>query len=346
MRVDAMTVAVLESGMVTSVGLDAPSSCAAIRAGISGFTDLSLEMDGEPLVGCPVSLDASGEQRDRLIALSSRSVSECLSAVGDTPPSEIPLLLCVAESARPGRPDGLDDSFLRDLQINIDAQLHTQTALIADGGVGGVRAIERAGSLLAGGCPYCVVAGVDSFLPEPTLTFYLEKGRLKTERNSDGFIPGEASAAVLLGPTGAGRSGRLECLGIGFGEEEASVDSESPLRADGMVAAIRAALASSDRDMADLDYRITDLSGEQYGFKEAALALTRILRKRKEEFDIWHPSECVGEVGAAIVPCVLGVALSAARKDYAPGPQVLCHFASDGGDRAAMVLRYENGMGS
>ena len=105
-----------------------------------------------------------------------------------------------------------------------------------------------------------------------------------------------------------------------------------------MVQAFKAAFADAGRTPADVDYRITDSNGEQYWFKEAALALTRTLRVRKEQFDIWHPADCVGEVGAAIGPCALGVALAAARKNYAPGRGPLCHFSGDDGERFALVL--------
>jgi len=96
----------------------------------------------------------------------------------------------------------------------------------------------------------------------------------------------------------------------------------------------------------DLDYRMTDANGEQYGFKEAALAITRTLRKRKEEFDIRHPADCVGEVGAAIVPIALGVANTAAKKGYALGKSVLCHFGNDDEQRAVMFLRFYNSGGA
>jgi hypothetical protein len=74
------------------------------------------------------------------------------------------------------------------------------------------------------------------------------------------------------------------------------------------------------------------------GFKESAPAVTRTLRKRKEEFDIWHTAECVGEIGAATAPVALGVALAAARKNYATGRGLLCHFGDDDGQRTALFL--------
>ena len=46
------------------------------------------------------------------------------------------------------------------------------------------------------------------------------------------------------------------------------VDAEEPLRADGMAEAIKAALADGHCTYSDLHYRIADVNGEQYGFKE------------------------------------------------------------------------------
>ncbi|MGE8312640.1 MAG: hypothetical protein ACN6QR_24145, partial [Pseudomonas protegens] len=90
-----------------------------------------------------------------------------------------------------------------------------------------------------------------------------------------------------------------------------------------------------------MDYRLTDISGEQYYFKEASLALSRTLRVRKEFFHLWHPADCIGEVGAAIGPTMLAVALAASRKGYGDGPNILCHLGNDAGQRAAALLSYQ-----
>ena len=90
--------------------------------------------------------------------------------------------------------------------------------------------------------------------------------------------------------------------------------------------------------MHEIDYRIADLSGEQYRFKEASLALSRLIRAKREQQALWHPADCVGETGAAAVPLMLGVALTAARKRYAPGPMGLLQAANDDGRRIALVL--------
>jgi 3-oxoacyl-[acyl-carrier-protein] synthase-1 len=334
-------VAILHAGMMTGVGFNAPSTCAAIRCGITGFVETRFMFAGEWLIGCPVPFEEHWRGREKLLQMAVPAITECMEGIDRTRPSEIPLLLCIAEEDRPGRLAGLDQTFLYDVQSQMGQQFHQQSALIEKGRVGGVRAIDLARRLVSDGHPYCILAGVDSLLVGQTLAAYDSKSRLQTAANSNGFIPGEAAAAVLLAPTRQTES-ELHCSGIGFGTEPASVNSEQPLRANGLVEAIRAAFADSGLGYEQMDFRIADLSGEQYGFKEAALAQLRSMRVRKEEFYIWHPADCIGEVGAAIVPVILGMALAAMQKGYAPGPGVLCHSANDDSQRAAFVLQYQH----
>lgn len=334
------TLAVRASGMMTGVGLSAPAACAAIRCGLNNFAETRfMGGDGEWLVGSEVPLDPPWRGRAKLVHLAAPAIRECLDALEGVDVVHVPLLLCVAEPDRPGRFDGIEDHLFEEIQDELGVQFHRSSKVVARGRTGGALAVKGAADLIyRGRFPVCIVAGVDTYLVAGTLAALERNRRLLTSENSNGFIPGEAGAAVLLGPP-TGKSGELQVVGTGFGKETATILSEEPLRAEGMVQAIKAALTVAGLSMGDLDFRITDVNGEQYGFKEAALALSRILRVRKEEFDIWHPVECVGEIGAAIVPLVLGVALAGHRKDYLVGPKVLCHFANDDGDRAAIVLQ-------
>jgi 3-oxoacyl-[acyl-carrier-protein] synthase-1 len=330
-------IAILASGMVTGVGLDAPSSCAAIRCAIDNFSETRfMDKGGEWIIGSQVPLEQPWRGLPKLVHMAVPAIRECLAHTRDVRPERIPLLLCVAEKERPGRLDGLDEFVFPEVQAELGVRFHPRSGVIARGRVSGGLAMLHARELIDSvRVPFCIIAGVDSYLVAPTLAAYEEKHRLLTSQDSNGFIPGEAGAAVLVGPPSAGD---LVCLGIGTGSEKATVESEEPLRADGMVQAFKAALDDAGGTMADVDYRVTDCNGEQYWFKEAALAVTRTLRVRKEEFEIWHPADCVGEIGAAIGPCALGVALAATRKDYAPGWRPLCHFSADNDERIALVL--------
>jgi 3-oxoacyl-[acyl-carrier-protein] synthase-1 len=165
----------------------------------------------------------------------------------------------------------------------------------------------------------------------------LAKARLLTEKNSNGFSPGEAGSAVLVGSHRPGRED-LVIHGIGMAREQATSESEEPLRGEDLSSAIEQALRQASQKIEELQYRISDLNGEHYKFKEMVFAIMRHERERRQQlFELWHPIEYIAEVGAAIGPLILGLALDAGRKRYAPGRNVLCTFSNDDGERAAIV---------
>lgn len=332
------------TGMVSAVGLSAPASCAAIRCAIDNFQETRfIDRGGEWLLGASVALEQPWRGHSKLVKMAARAIAEALQATPGIDPAQTPLLLGVAEQERPGRLAGLDGRLLKDIERELGLAFHPSSNLIARGRVSGAVALLNARKLVhEGGHRHVLIAGVDSFLNAATLTAFEERQRLLTSQNSNGFIPGEGAAAVVVGAPLASEEPQLLCRGLGFGMEPATVESEDiPLRAEGLTQAIRAALAELGCGLEQMDYRITDLSGEQYYFKEASLALSRTLRVRKEFFHLWHPADCIGEVGAAIGPAMLVVALAACRKAYGDGPNVLCHLGNDAGQRAAALLVYQ-----
>jgi 3-oxoacyl-[acyl-carrier-protein] synthase-1 len=335
-------IAIVASGMVTGVGLTSPSTCAAIRCAIDRFEETRyVDRSGEWIIGSAVPLEKPWRGLDKLTRMLAPAIRECLRDCDPREVSRIPLLLCVAERSRPARQDGLEQQLFGAVEAELGVRFDRRSRTVAAGRVGAAVALNLARELVHGeGCRYCVIAGVDSYLLTGTVSAYEKRDRLLTTRHSNGFVPGEAAAAVLVAGPKADPAAELICLGVGLARETATIESDLPLRADGMVLAVKNAMAESGVTVADTDYRLTDLNCEQYGFREAVLTLGRTLRVIKEEHDIWHPADCIGEVGAAIGPCVLGIALTAARKGYAPGPGVLCHFANDDGERAALLLRY------
>ena len=174
-----------------------------------------------------------------------------------------------------------------------------------------------------------LVAGVDSYLNAESLLWLDSHSRLKTAQNSDGVVPGEAAACVLV--EGRPRHGQIgvELLGLGFGHERAGIlTEEPPLQALGLTAAARAALAEAALGMHQMDFRSSDVAGESYGFKELALSLQKLMRVRRENLPVWHAADAVGDVGAATGAVQLVIAQYAFRKAYAPGPRLLCHASA------------------
>lgn len=335
---------IIGSGMVSAVGLSAPASCAAIRCAIDNFQETRfIDRAGEWLMAASVPLEQPWRGRTKLIKMAARAIAEALHSTPGLAPEQTPLLLGLAEGERPGRLKDLDRTLLHAIEDELGLRFHPASSIIVHGRVSAAVALLEARKLLyQGGHRHVLVAGVDSFLSAATLTAFEQRERLLTSQNSNGFIPGEGAAAVVLAAPVASEQPQLLCIGLGFGMEKATVEAEDlPLRADGLTQAVRAALGEAGCGLEQMDYRLTDISGEQYYFKEASLALSRNLRVRKEFFHLWHPADCIGEVGAAIGPAMLAVALAASRKGYGEGPKIFCHLGNDAGQRAVALLSYQ-----
>jgi 3-oxoacyl-[acyl-carrier-protein] synthase-1 len=341
----AAAIAILKTGLVTSVGLSAPASCAAFRAKISNPSETRfIDSGGQWIMAHQVPLEQPWRGLTKLAKMAAMALREALEDVPQTEWGQLPLLLCVAENERPGRLAGLDDALFLQIQTELGVEFDAHSAVITQGRVGVAVALAQARLLIPQRMaqtthPRVVIVATDSLLTWPTLSHFEQNERLLTERNSNGFMPGEAAGALLVGPP-SGKGSELLCTGIGFGRELAHIDSEEPLRADGLTQAIKAALHDAGCQMHDMDFRITDLAGEQYYFKEATLALSRTLRQRKASFDIWHPAECTGEIGAAAGAAIISTAQAACQKNYTQGHNILAHMANDAGQRSAISLQY------
>lgn len=333
-------IAITKTGLVTSVGLTAAASCAAFRAKVTNPTETRfVDASGKWIMAHQVELDPPCGGLAKLARMAVLAIEEALHDLPKADWGRLPLLLCVAEKERPGRTEGLDDRLFQLVQDTLGVRFASPSAIVTQGRVGVAVALSQARSLIAGSdVPQVLVVAADSLVTWPTLSRYQQADRLLTERNANGVMPGEGAGALLVGAA-QGAAGELVCTGIGFGREAAHIDSGEPLRAEGLSQAVRACLGEAGRQLHEMDLRITDLSGEQYYFKEAALLLSRTMRALKSEFDIWHPAECTGEAGALSGAAVLATAWHAGAKGYSPGPNVLAHWANDAGQRAAVALR-------
>lgn len=334
-------IAVLRTGLVTPVGLNAAASCAAFRAKVTNPTETRfIDSGGEWIMAHQVPLAQPWRGLAKLARMAAMAISEALEEVPRDRWRELPLMLCVAEAERPGRTAGLDDELFVLIQKELGIEFAPGSMIVAQGRVGVAVALLQARTMMTGqGVPRVLVAATDSLLSWPTLGHYERENRLLTPANSNGFMPGEAAGALLLGLP-EGRQGEMLCTGLGFGLEAACIDSEEPLRGEGLSLAVKAALAEAGCEMQHMDFRIADIAGEHYYFKEAALVVSRTLRVRKAEFDLWHPAECTGEAGAASGVAIVCAALAACEKAYAHGPDILAHMANDAGQRAAVCLRH------
>lgn len=334
-------IAILGTGLVTAVGMSTAECCSAFRAKITNPSETRfIASGGDWIMAHPVSLDVPSAGLSKLAKMAAMAIEEALEGLDKDQWHRLPLLLCVAESERPGREPGLDERLLPLIQTELGLRFAPPSALVPHGRVSVAVALAQARAWLAAPASLgALIVTADSLLSWPTLSHYERADRLLTESNANGFMPGEGAGALWIG-AGQTHLPQLCCTGIGFGREPAPIDSGEPLRAEGLTQAIRACLADAGRALHDMDFRITDNSGEHYYFKEASLALLRSLRHQKESFDFWHPAECTGETGATSGVAVIAAAREACRKGYAPGPNILNHWSNDAGQRAAVAFAY------
>jgi len=334
---------IVATGMVTAVGLDAPSTCAALRARIDGFRETRfLGPGGDWLVGAAVPLPRNWIGTRRLAHLAAGAIVEALAQVPGLE-ADAALILCLAEENRPGRPITDAAIFARMLGEIAEIPAATRTRIVAHGRPGGFVALQTARRILTEGQARAVViCGVDSYLTGQSVAHYLGLNRLLAPGNANGFIPGEAAAAIVCTLGGPG----LRVTGIGLAREDAFLYNgrdegglDLPLRGDGMARAYTQALEEAGVKLSHTTLKVGDQSGEKFFFQQTALAMLRVQRERSPVQPIWAMGASVGNVGAAVVPLMLGWMHTATQRGYAAGPILVEASGDDGACGTAIVGR-------
>ena len=332
-------------GLVCPVGLQAAAACAAFRAGIAAFAELPyVDNSGEPIVGSAVPSVPPGVKReDRLLFLLTAALKECLASASFERTDSVPLLVGLAEKGRPGGGESLTETLIPRVEKQLGRRFHPSLSrCVMQGHAAGIELLKLAREMLRDErTPACIVAGADSYLNAATLAWLDRHGRLKRAGNSDGVIPGEAAAAMVAQRSNDGQApvAGIEVAGIGFGLEQAGVLQENPLLGLGLAAAAKEALAEAGLGFHEIDFRLSDVSGESYGFKEQVLMMGRLMRQRRPEIPLWHAADSIGDTGAAAALCHCIVAHSAWSKSYAPGQVGACFACSVPGERGVVILR-------
>lgn len=331
------------TGIVTGVGLDTLSSCAAMRASIDNFQEIQFkDLAGEWIQGCKVPMEEPWGGLAKLVKMLIMALEECVTN-GKIALSEVPILLCLSEKNRLGWHPEIKYQLLNAVQDELGVKFHKATQVFEVGRIGGLVAFNHARNMIyQQGFEQVLIAGVDSLLNIKYLKMLEEKQRLLTSLNSNGFVPGEAASVVLVSKLAKADRKQLLLLGQGFAVEPITIDTENlPFKAEGMVNAVRKSLENSGVSMDEVGFRIVDVSGEQYLFKEAALVVAKLYRGRdRDVIPVWIPNEYIGEVGAATVGIGVASIKTAFEKGYDEGSTVLQHCSNDNGQRGAAIYKF------
>lgn len=230
----------------------------------------------------------------------------------------------------------LGETFLAELARRTGLGFKT-TRQSLSGHAAGVELLAEASALLTSGeVQSCIVAGVDSYLSVDRLALLDDGYRLKSERNVDGFCPGEAAAALFLETPRHRRSGapRATIAAIGLGLEPEPMASDKVSTGAGLCEALRGALPADTSP----DFLLCDLNGESYRAFEWGVAQARLGARLEGLGRAVMPARSVGDVGAATGPLLISVAVEAFERGWAPGHEALIFTASEGSLRGAARL--------
>jgi len=313
-----------------------------MRAGLTGFSELPFfDNYHEPVIGAAVpGLDFKLKRVARLVRMLSAALKTMVEQQPQAGSPRVPLVVGLAE---PGRPDGAADlasSLIPTLRDEFQGIFHPRfSQTLSRGHVATFEGLRLAQQLLQDPeVTACLVAAVDSNISANMALWLDGQGRLKTEANSNGLIPGEAAGALLVQRTAPTDGVALKVTGLGFATEKVHVLSDEPFLGLGLAEATRQALSEAGRKLNEMDFRLSDVTGESYGFKEQSLTLSRVLRQGPSALPLWHCADSIGDVGAASGLCEIVRAYEAWHKNYAPGSRAIAFTSSLPGERAVAVL--------
>ncbi len=294
---------------------------------------------GKPLLVAQLPLDDQWGP-ERLAALIQYAIADCNDPDAPIDADSTALILIAAERGRPYTGTEQYNSLYRKVEEQFGAPFQAGSAVFPQGRAGIGDALIHAQNLLtAGGVKHVLLVGADCLLDSDTIRYFLEQERILCPANSNGFIPGEAAAALLLSLADGNSSG-LHIAGASAATEQALIDGVIPNRAAGLTTAIRSALQIAGVKQSALEFRMSDQNGEQFYAKEAANAFVRIMLKDGVGLPVLHIADSIGETGAAAPVATLAYLSSLAGMQDEPGACGLVHFASDDGRRSAIVVDY------
>lgn len=337
--------------MISPVGLTMIQTCASVRAGINRFVDFEDYLcepeeldfgDPEPLKGSRVPV--LGLDDERLSRLLLWALQELVQNTRMTRSvfARVKIYVALPPAGRARRAEGAAASDLLEFlekALRID---RARVGLFPGGHTASARAMEAALAEIAREpATPCIIAGVDSYHDPDTLALLDRAGRLRSKKNPNGFIPGEAASALLVESraTAIGRGARVltSLRGIRSSREANVIDSDLPSAGAGLAEAIRTLPGLEDRG-AVIEWVACDLNGERYRHHEWGLCQVNLCRLFGTLQHVWHPADCLGDVGAASGSVILALIARAFDCGYAPARECVVWMSADDGERAAMLL--------
>ncbi len=330
---------------VSSLGESLAETALMVRAGLDavGPSDF-IDASGQRVMACACpALSADLPATERLLAMASHAlhgVARRLEAAGDGSPERAPvILLCLASRfAEADHPDALTPAgqwLVAELRRRLPSGWQAaDIEVFPFGRAAGALAMKRA-LQLADGPRDVIWGGVDTLLDWAVLEPLLASDRLMTLDNVDGIRPGEAAAFAVVTPR---HRGQARVLGLGLGRERHPVLAAAPSQSEGMTQALDTALAPMRAAERRSNLWLTDASHERYATQELQRVIARFGDVLGTHTDLQTPLKELGDVGAAAMPLLAGLAAQSWLHGVQDEPLAVLLGSSDEGARGAMLL--------
>ncbi len=337
-----MDICIAGLGARTPLGLQALSSAAAVRAGISRVAEHPYMVDqaGDPFM---VAMDRSVDTHvrvDRMFALALPALTEVLAPLALAPTQVVHLYLGLP-SESPHFSKEAAALLCRRLVVAQAERCQLRVVPCCEGGAAGIVALEQAvGAMRRDLFEFCVVGAVDSFLDAALLEELDAAGRVCSLANRWGFMPGEGAGMLLVCRASLPRANRWPVLGwiasLATGHEPASMHSEG-ICTGTVLASVMDSAATQAGTTVTRQY--CDINGERYREHEFSFASARARLATFEDATAYvTASDCWGHVGAATAPLLAILPLLHKQRGVRVGAWPMIWCGSETGRRAAMVL--------
>ncbi|GAM09402.1 3-oxoacyl-(acyl carrier protein) synthase [Geobacter sp. OR-1] len=334
-------------GAVTPVGLSAPATTAAMRAGISRIAELPglfmKDRNGEPLpiTGGEVPLIPAGRLGvARLLRLAKTAFLETVADAGIDNTKQCNVYLGMPAQNPADRVlqygSSMTDGFQRECLAGMNG---LQLRLYEKGRAAFLCALRDAADDIASGREeIAIVGGVDSWICPRSVHFLEEAGRLRDKGKSSGILPGEAAGFIVLEREDAAldRGGCIRAVLLGASGAHEGIPLGKPNTGQVLSKVFKGVLGHLRNDKTEL--AISDLNGERYRAYEWMYAVSRAKFHLEGGHRHWHPAEYIGDSGAASGAMAVAWAATALYKGYSGTDRVLVWGASDEGAREAAVI--------
>ncbi len=372
------TVAITGLGMVSSLGPDVASSCAAARAGITRADALSVPSylsdhawGDEPIVGHQVHYLTEGFTGvGRLFRLGTLALDDLLERIDTDRPSPPGRTAFYVNFPDRYFEENSDDSeeerdevslpisgdptmpwqeqltrLVQRLSAYCGLSISPQLHYAHSGGHVGVVSIlaDAIEYLRTGKVDRCIIGGIDSCIDAPMLELLAHTEVLKTAPNPAGFIGGEAAAFFLIERADEARKRDVEIGGFlghnALTSERQQRFSDERSLGVALAEAIETSVSPTNNGQSAPGLLIGDLNGDPWRAAEWGHAVIRLNSSRNvADVPLWLPALSFGEVGAATGSVSICMGVRAFQRGYAHTDRILLWLSSEDGRKAAAQL--------